>query len=257
MHSNEIRFLNTNSIVDKSHTFSKRKGALVIAAIAYNNLNAIKHQIRLIKKYLEDSYEYIVVDNSSDDFVSQNIRDLCLFHGIEYIKLPYNPYSKFNPSYSHGLALQWFLKNIVLAQKIQYFGLIDHDIYPVRKTSLLDKLHNSPCYGHVQHRGDHWYLWPGFCFFNALKINVEQLNFLPVSSKQMDTGGGNYAALSNVQLTHLETPEHSYIRLTNSPEIQNNSIELIGDWAHTYNASGWMKRSPEKIIEVDKYLNSL
>ena len=213
---------------------------IYIATVAYNNSQAISHQIRLVTKYLSDCYVYIVLDNSSDPKSSLKIEQLCAESNIHYINLPNNPYSGFDPSFSHGLALQWFLKNWVIPKKIKYFGFIDHDIYPIRRTTLTDKLNDAPCYGHIQYRGNYWYLWPGFCFINTDKINPVTLNFLPVHSMQMDTGGGNWKALSKIELQTIEVPKYRLQNITNSTEKQNNSIEFIGDWAHTFNASGWM-----------------
>ncbi len=43
-----------------------------IISVAFNNLQVVQHQIRLVKKYIQDvNYTHIIVDNSSDSMKRQ------------------------------------------------------------------------------------------------------------------------------------------------------------------------------------------
>lgn len=115
-----------------------QRDKIFLFSIAFNNVDVIKYQIKLINKNLSGDFIYCIVDNSSDLQKSNEIRTLCTQFEIPYILLP----RKFNinnlkkyinvPSFSHGLALNWLYNNFILVNKISKFGFFDHDIFPIK-----------------------------------------------------------------------------------------------------------------------------
>lgn len=226
---------------------------LDLITFAFNNENVIAHQIRLLRKYILDPYQYTVVDNSPDLTKREKILRLCKNFDVAYISLPPNPYTGKYPSLSHGLALNWIYQHYISHRKAAYFGFIDHDIFPISPTKIMDFLQNNYVYGLLQEREKLWYLWAGFCFFNYSYVADKKLDFMPY--KGTDTGGANwrpiYRYLDKEKIPRLK---HEYGRLRDGDDPQSDWFEYIGDWLHTFNASNW-KKVKDKNILVDRLLN--
>lgn len=141
------------------------QSSLDLVSIAFNNEIVITYQIKLLKKYLIDDFSYTVVDNSSKPDKQKLIAQICIDNGVNYLLPPSNPFLGEVGSGSHGATLNWAYNNFITHRKPQYFGFLDHDIFPVERTSILEKLHGVPIYGKIDVRGDKWYLWSGFSFF--------------------------------------------------------------------------------------------
>lgn len=226
------------------------KAAVDIVTVAFNNEMVIEQQERLLRKYLLDSFSYTVADNSSDPEKRVIIRQLCIEKGIGYVSLPPNPYNGKNSSFSHGLALNWIYNNYIIPRKIECFGFIDHDIYPVKPTSILSFLEQAPVFGLIQERGDKWYLWPGFCFFLRDFIDARIVDFLP--GKDSDTGGRNWESIySKLDRQQIPVVNHEYGNLREGTDPQSDLYEKIGDWVHTFNASYWKNVAPKDSIVID------
>lgn len=219
-----------------------------IYTIAFNNLFVVREQNRLINKYVSDNFVYTVCDNSNNRIKSLIIKTYCRFNKINYVRLPDVTRKKLDPSTSHGTALNWVYQHFI-KNKIRYFGFIDHDIFPITKTSIIPKI-KIGFWGLPQEREDRWYLWPGFCFFDDEHLGCECcLDFLP--ARGVDTGGRNYEIIySKFDKKSLDGLKHEYKQVREGNDIQADYVELIDDWIHTFNASGWKKCRPKnKIIK--------
>jgi len=237
---------------------SAANGNLDLVAIAFNNPMAVRHQIRLVRKYLGDIHVHCVADNSNDDAASKEIADLCRDAGVAYVKLPVNPYQDIGGgSRSHACALDWMVKNYIGRSKSRYFGFLDHDIFPSQPYSIASHLERQPLYGHLQERGGIWYLWPGFCFFDRAAIDIGALDFSPSELQGTDTGGSNWAVYQKIDRTALSFPSHDYKTIYEGADVQNNSIEIIDGWIHTFNLSGWKAVADGRMGFVDDYLSKL
>ncbi len=213
-----------------------------IVCIAYNNHELAPLQHALLKKNLKGEYHYIIADNSSDTASREKIAAYCKKEGIAYISLPENPNE--NGSRSHAAAMNWILKNYLLQKAPAYFGFIDHDIFPIESFSAEEHLKKQPVYGLLQERGELWYLWAGFCFFNFSKVQPEKMDLMPgpVNGTNLDTGGQNWEHLySKLKKNELEFPSQTYQNLREGDVAQSDKVEIIGKWLHSFNGSYWMK----------------
>ena len=222
----------------------------MLITIAFNNAFLIDEQIRLIKKYItDDNYVHIVVDNSSDFSTRKQIQDICIKQNIAYVALPKNPFTMLTKwSCSHSLALNWAYRNLINVQKPAFFGFLDHDLFPTKPYSVLQKIKNQEFYGTLVDRIDGWYLWAGFCFFNYQKIKDLKLNFFPYkvgkNHTYLDTGGGNYPVLYSKY--DKEKVDFALPIIEKSiREGGNRHSDIIhfidNDWLHTINGSYWKK----------------
>jgi hypothetical protein len=223
-----------------------------IVTIAFNNPVAIDYQIRLIKKYVNDDYTHIIADNSTDFKSIQEISSLCDRYNILYVKIPY---IKLKPSWSHAAALHWTFINIIKKRNSEYFGFLDHDIFPITSTKITAKFWNGiygrviPAYGanEVSDKQPYWSLWGGFAFFKSdlfKNINSFKFNFLPkVISPNLilDTGGGLWdLVLSKIPIPpQLVKYEEKKINHHNYRNIQSDAYEQIDGWIHCVNLSNW------------------
>lgn len=248
----EFVFLNTPAIRQNYNIKHYLSGdRLLLFTIAFNSLEAIQIQAEHLNKYLKDSYVYLVCDNSSNTQVSNTIKEFCTKNDINYIRLIGNPYNGRDASKSHGLSINWIYKHVIKPSNAKYFGVIDHDIFPIKSTSIVDHLKGSKVYGHIQERGDRWYLWPGFSFFNRVLVGQKKFNFMPIAG--LDTGGGNWELVFRlVDKSRIITPKHEYIKYKDGGIIQSTSMERIGDWLHLINGSGW--RDGKKKDNIKKFI---
>ena len=88
-----------------------------IYIVAFNQPSLIEEQIFFLQKFCLDKYRLIIVDNSNDNKQSQKIEGICIKNKTNYIKLPEN---KLKASYSHALALNYIVKNIIQKQQTPY-----------------------------------------------------------------------------------------------------------------------------------------
>ena len=118
---------------------------LFLASIAFNQPKLVKEQKRLFGKFLKDDFELLVVENESR-----------MHH------------EGLNAAAVH-----------LLESKAPYIGFLDHDVFPIRPTTLIDKIEEAGFYGVGQRHSatGHLYLWPGFCFFSRKWLDGRPLNF--------------------------------------------------------------------------------
>lgn len=243
------------------------KSNLLLAVVAFNNPELIELQHEKLVTHLTHPFDYIVVDNSSDTKVSDQLRALCEAKNISYILLPKNPLTGIRTSGSHGIALNWCYRNIIQRYKPTYFGFLDHDLFPLQDVSLAEKLHTG-FYGIKKKRPKNfWYLWPGFSFFTYETVKDISINFFPYHGGQdgsifLDTGGANYPLLYK----HLKEGDFAeaqttlYNRTTGNEfvrgEDSSNVFEIIdGAWLHLRQIA-WRKESAHKLKEIEEIISS-
>ena len=227
---------------------------MLLITVSFNNPFLIEEQIRLLKKNITDKdFIHIITDNSSDKKKREAIKAICDKENVPYYRLPFSWFTKIDkrPSYSHGLALTWIYYNIV--KKIQpiVFGFLDHDIFPIKPYSVLQKIHNQDFYGRLidrapdNHPRKLWYLWAGFCFFKFDSLKNRNINFMPckVDNIYFDAGGSNYFSIYSKydsEKLHIAPVVNKYFREGKIPH--SDMLQFIdNDWCHTINGSNWAK----------------
>lgn len=234
---------------------------LDLVTIGFNNSAVIETQIKLLKKNLKDNFSYTVADNSSNQTVRSEIEKICLKYNVGYISLPENKLSLPGlGNLSHGSAMTWVYKNYISYRPARYFGYLDHDIFPIKKTSLLKDFKKSPVLGIRQPRETTWYLWAGFCFFDKKFIGKKELNFLSkkYGNERLDTGGANWGPIySGINPDTLPVYKHHYLNLTGGDIAQHDMVEYFGDWLHLFNASDWYKMDLSKKIKRESAIINL
>lgn len=238
---------------------------LLLTVITFNNLEILRKQHEYLKKYLETPYDYLVADNSNQRSKSMRIQEFCHEHGISYVKIPKNPLTGVRASGSHGIALNWVYRNIIQKYRPKYFGFLDHDIFPIRQVTLLDKL-NLGFYGAIRRRKEpYWYLWPGFSFFEYEKIKNYKCDFSPSHAGAdgltfLDTGGSNYNSIyRHVGKIGVREAKSILINSVTREEFvkgedSSRTFEIIEDtWLHLRQIA-WRTESSDKMDNLEELM---
>ena len=212
---------------------------IALATIAYNHPRLISEQIRLIGKNLYDRHELVVFDASSSEKESVAIRGICEAHETRVVRLDMHTHHE-----ALNLAAMW-----LRAAEAPYIGFLDHDIFPIRPTSLRDLIEGAGFYGVGQRHPatGHLYLWPGFCFFSREWLAGRPLDFSGLRDGDRrndgDTGSGLWPLFTDEDWEKLFRVPHFHrpIRKPDAYGLQSWGYEVIGDWLHFSNASMWMK----------------
>ncbi len=185
---------------------------IALATIAFNQPKLIVEQRRLFPKYLLDEHELVV------------------YHSISM----------------HHEALN---AAVPLVSHADYFGFLDHDVFPIRPTTLIDKIEQAGFYGLGQRHPatGHLYLWPGFCFFSREWLAGRTLDFSGYRDGDKrndgDTGSANWPLFVDEDWEKMYSIPHGYevIRRPDEYGLQSWGYETFGDWIHFSNGSQWMK----------------
>lgn len=215
-----------------------------IITVAFNNVELIKYQTLFLQKFIRDSYTRIIVDNSTDRNKRDELYKYCLENNIAYIGLPKNLLNTIGSSYSHAMALNYAYRHVIVKRRPYAFGQIDHDLFPTRPVSILEKLENQPIYGPLRLRGKCWYLSAIMSFYWFDFVEGKHFDCMPVTPDKvyLDSGGGNwYSLYSQIDRKSIVFPNECIIPLREGGDRHGDSLEFFDNklWLHTINGSCW------------------
>lgn len=241
-----------------------KEKSLDIITVAFNNVELIQYQEQFLHRFIQDPYLHIVVDNSTDLKVREQLYHFCLENKIAYISLPKNFMNWVGGSYSHAAALNYTYKHIIQKRQPFAFGQIDHDLFPTRPISIINKLSKQPIYGPLRLRDQWWYLSAIMSFFRYDFVKDKKVDFMPVTPDKiyLDSGGGNwYSLYSQLDRERIIFPNECIEPLRDGGDRHGDSLEFFDDklWLHTINGSCWKKinNQSEKNNHVREYLDQL
>lgn len=207
--------------------------------IGFGRPDLLMEQKRLLDKYLTDEFTLTLVDNTPapNDTAMEN---LCERLEITYIKSVSK--ERLHPEALNQAALH------VTQRNSEFFGFLDHDVFPRRSTHLIEKLKKSGFYGIGQKHAPtgHSYLWPGFCFFSREWLTGRKLDFDGIRGVYKrddgDCGSMNWPLFENADWEAMFKSEHGYqaVREPDEYGLQSWGYEIMGDFIHLTNASHWM-----------------
>ncbi len=215
---------------------------LMLGTIAHNAPWAISEQIRLFRKNLEDDYELVVFDNSTEASACRAIAADCEATQTRYVPTPAK-------DHAHHLALNWAAR-VLLSGHAPFIGFLDHDVFPVKPTSVVPMIDESGFLGIGQRHAptQHLYLWPGFFFLSRTWLANRPLDFSGIRGELKrddgDTGSMNWPLFADEDWSKMFPLTHGYkaIREPDSYGHQSWAVELFDDaWVHATNASNWLQ----------------
>lgn len=239
------------------------KSNFILTVITFNNLEILRKQHEHLKKYLKTPYDYLVADNSNQSSKSMEIKGFCHEHNVSYVKIPKNPLTGVRASGSHGIALNWVYRNIIQKYQPKYFGFIDHDIFPIKETTLSNKM-DLGFYGAIRRRKEpYWYLWPGFSFYEFEMVKKYKCDFSPHHAGAdgltfLDTGGSNYNSIYRyIGITGVREAKSILVNPVTGEEFvrgedSSRTFEIIDNaWLHLRQIA-WRVESSDKMERLEE-----
>lgn len=237
-------FLRKGEVNPRAEGIKNLSTKLVLITIAFNNPWLLYKQCELVRKNIIDPHLHVIIDNSFENFHARN-REIALRFDNVYVRLPKNPFTVLSGSASHGLALNWCVRNIVGKFDCDVVGFIDQDNFPYSRHSIMERMVEKEAFGLLQSRLEKWYLWPGFMFFRKKIFEEYAIGFLPVPG--LDTGGEAYEKyfLKNGQDSVLFASQ-SYEKVCFNDDGQGIAYEtFMHAWFH-----------PNKALNTQNLINS-
>lgn len=224
----------------------KKTADILLLTVAFNNPRGLEWQLSLCERFLDDDHVHIILDNSSSPRARRSNKNICLRHKAVYVSLPCNPWTGIHNSRSHGISLDWAFRYIVPHYSFQVLGLLDHDVFPIQRHSLLADMNERQYMGVLQERPGLWYLWPGFFFVRATNLNLSDFSMLP--TRKADTGGALwrkvFCRMDKRDIFFVKEQEY---RLREGASRQSSFYYRMGrHWVHTVNASYWNGCTPKE-----------
>lgn len=219
--------------------------------VAYNRPEITAEQIRLMRKFVVNEVDQPneitlwVVDNSDDHTQCRAIKAVCDNQPVQYFQIP--AHQHYNPSASHGSALNWAVRNVF--QKMSRFVvLLDHDCLPMKRVHVSAKRLMNNVYGLHQIGTDgQRYLWPGFMMFDRNLLPASTLDFLPRSGVY-DTAGAIFRERQGLLNIDCGAKEEVLSVAGDSPDPQNETYSIIDErWLHWRNPQGTWKAGNHSI----------
>jgi hypothetical protein len=244
-----IRPKRLTSFLKEARQLADKNIALVIA---FEQPWALDWLLRMANRNLSDT-KILVFDNSRNDSKRIEIEQVCGKNRIPYLALPANPTKHVNRS--HGMAMTWVYYNVVRAINPRMFGFIDHDLIPVHKVSMAEKMKDQPIYGLLNvGKLNFWFLWAGYCFFDYEITKHKSINFLYDFSRDLDTGGRNWNSLyRQFDRRRLRSAKFENVSMTVEEENGPRLVQFVDEcWLHIGGIS-YSYNSPDTI----KFFKSL
>jgi hypothetical protein len=221
-------------------------GKNIALVIAFEQPWALDWLLRMGNTNLTDT-KILVFDNSRNDSKRIEIEQVCVKNSIPYLALPANPTKHVNRS--HGMAMTWVYYNVVRAINPRMFGFIDHDLIPVHRVSMAEKMKDQPIYGLLNvGKFDFWFLWAGYCFFDYEITEGKSINFLYDFSRDLDTGGRNWNSLyRHLDRRRLRTAKFENVSMTVEQVRDSRLVQFVDEsWLHIGGIS-YSYNSPQSI----------
>ena len=229
-------------------------GRQVLVTIAFGDPGCLELQLRLTRGLVRHDL-HIVADNSVDDGAANENKLASLTAGATYIRLPDNPWTRRNPSRSHGAALNWVWHRVLKPAAPAAFGFLDQDLFPTQPCDPFEPLGRADLYGDVRRVGSRWYLWAGYCFFRYDAVIGKPLDFGLDWFAGLDTGGANWEVLYR-HADPQSVPQRPITAFAVLPDIELRRAycEWRGSWLHEVGLDGDLSLKMKKREAVKRLL---
>lgn len=216
------------------------KTAIVI--ICYNAHDLFLKQIERINRHCKDSFEVIVIDNSTNEESIVAIKYFSDKIGLKHCR---TQASSQNSSASHSFAANYAYNKY--KDEYDYFLFLDHDCFPVKDFSVEQTLGEKTFAGIGQLKKGIKYLWPGCMMFKS----IDGIDFSPNHELGLDTGGNNYKLITQDNTVDFS---ESHIQNQEFTKSQHDFYAMInnGMFMHFVAGSNWSNKEHH-----EERLNSL
>jgi len=211
-----------------------------------NRPDFVELQNKLFKKFLKNSHEFHVIDDSIIESIESQFQNVCYENGLKYYKKPPRA-TALNPAQSCADTIQWTYDNIIRknhSNDIVFF--LDSDMFLIDEFDIEEYMNNVIISGLPQVRGHVTYMWNGIMFFNMPIIEDKDIDFSDgvVEGEMTDVGGHTYWYFKKNNISMKETdvqyPTHyNDIDLQKDAGGYNMELHLDGKFLHYRAATNW------------------
>jgi hypothetical protein len=220
-----------------------------------NRPDFVEIQKKLFDKFLDDEYQFNVVDDSLEDQISLEFKTVCGKYGINYYRKSQENRNK-NESRWAGArhateTIQWTFDEIIKKKHSKDLILfLDSDMFLLDDFNLTEYMKDAVISGLPQIRGHVKYIWNGIMFFDMMKVFEidSNLNFSDgnVDGELTDIGGHFYYYFKKNNIIMKET-DVTYPSNFNGIDLENTGItkgfnfelHLDGKFLHYRAGTNW------------------
>jgi hypothetical protein len=220
--------------------------SLDLFVVGFGRPDLLVEQIRLLRKNLLDEHGICVLDNTPDDLTAVKMQEICTLLDVGYLRVE-------SKKHEHVDGLKTAAR-IAADIEADYWGVLDHDVFPRSPVNLIEKIQAAGFYGIGQRHSPtgRQYLWPGFIFFSRhwLDGRIPDFDGIRGIDKRDDGDCGSmlYELFSDEDWALMHRGEHGYgyLRDPDDHGLQSFGYEILdGAWVHLTNSSGW-KQIPDR-----------
>lgn len=214
---------------------------LLVITHAYNRPDFIEMQHKSFKKFLKESYRFIVFNDASERSVRKEIRKVCRRLGLTCIgirpSLHLKPYLERLPGETLddtavrcADAVQYSLNTLGFRYKGKVM-IIDSDMFLVRDFSARTYLDGYDMAGLPQSRSNVDYLWNGLVMFDMMTLpDKGSINFNcgRVNGIAVDVGGHLYHYFKKNPQVRVRAIDHATFDRNELPLYDRKTLEAMG-----------------------------
>lgn len=211
--------------------------------VGFGRPDLLRHQKRLLDRFLKDDFGVCVVDNTPGD-MQLRMQQVCADMDMGYMRAPETD-GEHPTALNHAAAVADEIES-------EFWGTLDHDIFLTKRYTVIPKIKKSGFYGVGQtykpRVGDSVkkYLWPGWSFWSREWLNGRIPDFNGIRDKNKwddgDCGSMLHGLFSIDDCCRMTKGTHGYgtIRPEDEHGLQSFGFEWFDDcWLHLTNASHW------------------
>jgi len=229
-------------------------------------------QDQLFKKFLKNNYQFHVVDDSIDEGISSQFKEICELRSIEYYKKPERT-NKLNPAQACADTVQWTYDTLIKNNhKNDIVFFCDSDLFLIDDFDIEEYMSDAVVSGLPQKRGNVSYMWNGIMFFNMPQMKDLDLDFSDgiINGEMTDVGGHTYYYFKKNNIEMKKTDEESPVYPThfNDIDLQNKEVtrgynfelHLEGKFLHYRAATNWhsnWRDSKDPLIKKTEIFNQI
>ncbi len=193
-----------------------------------NRPDFVSLQDILFKKFLKNDYQFHVVDDSIDENISSQFKEICELRNIKYYKKPERTV-RLNPAQACADTVQWTYDNIIKENhKNDIVFFCDSDLFLIDEFDVENYMSDAIIAGLPQKRGKVSYMWNGIMFFNMLQMKDLNIDFSDgiVDGEITDVGGYTYYYFKENNIEMKKTDEECPVYPTHFNEIDLQNEEV-------------------------------
>jgi len=242
---------------------------LKIYTFADKRPDFIQKQKMLFEKFVEDEYEFIIVNSASNLSLKKQIFLEC--EKLHLKCLDYPEINTYPPQPACSMPIQWCWDNFIADDKSNLNMIIDSDMFIINKFNVHEYSKKYDICADYDKRAHVNYLWNGLMIFTENLKERKKLNFSEgvVDGVITDVGGNLYHYLNefNPLVKHIENVGYICTKNENTSFLPKEMLAMYDDsylceffeqtFFHYRAGSNWNNKSLDYHMNKTNFLDTL